>query len=159
MYYSFHNSIIFSRYVSRVMEYHKKSFQHLTMFFMRGLQKYAKNKIFTISFWATYKIGQPIQPIWQQCCVLSCLPWKSHQIYFIFLNASRQVEIKNVVKCWKNICFILLLWKHRPGISIKYFLLFSQNLQLYQKSHLALDNLAKLVFWSILSFKNWKVNT
>ena len=27
-----------------------------------------------------------------------------------------------------------------------------------QKSHLALGIMAKLVFWSILSFKNWKVN-
>ena len=28
-----------------------------------------------------------------------------------------------------------------------------------KKSHLALGNLAKLVFWSILSFKNGKVST
>ena len=28
-----------------------------------------------------------------------------------------------------------------------------------KKSHLTLCNLAQLVFWSILSFKNWKVNT
>ena len=28
-----------------------------------------------------------------------------------------------------------------------------------KKSHLALRNLAKLVFWSVLSFKIWKVNT
>ena len=33
---------------------------------------------------------------------------------------------------------------------------FSIYLQFY---HLGLGNLAKLVFWSILSFKNWKVNT
>ena len=36
-----------SRYVSRKMKYHKKSFQHLTTFFvsklMSGLQKYARN--------------------------------------------------------------------------------------------------------------------
>jgi hypothetical protein len=28
-----------------------------------------------------------------------------------------------------------------------------------KKSHLALSNLVKLVFWSILSFQNWNVNT
>ena len=69
-----------------------------------------------------------------------------------------------------------------PGICVKCFLSFPQkNLSLEKtetktkcllfnflmmkftvipkKSNLALGNLAKLVFWSISSFKNWKVNT
>ena len=63
----------------------------------------------------------------------------------------------------------------RLGICVKYFLLFPQkNLSpeknclllnfwiikftvVAKKNHLTLGNLAKLVFWSISSFKNWKV--
>ena len=65
----------------------------------------------------------------------------------------------------------------RPGICVKHFLSFPQknlwpektetnqvftfqflNDRIYsytKKSNLALGNLAKLIFWSILSFKNW----
>ena len=41
---------------------------------MRGLQKYAKNWNLGVAFWATCKIGQPIQPIWQQ---FFALPWSA----------------------------------------------------------------------------------
>ena len=84
---------------------------------------------------------------------------------------------------WNTQLFVSLmicwLW---PGICVKYFLLFLQKMNCHQKKlrqskclllnfwmikftvipkkcHLELDNLAKLVFLSILSFKNWKVKT
>ena len=38
---------------------------------MRGFQKHERNWIFTMAFWATCKIAQPIQPIWQH--ILPCL--------------------------------------------------------------------------------------
>ena len=72
-------------------------------------------------------------------------------------------------------------WSLMPGICVKYFFSFPQknlspekteknyvftfqflNDKIYsyiKKSHFALSNLAKLVLWSMLSFKNWKVNT
>ena len=40
----------------------------------------------------------------------------------------------------------------RPGICVKYFLSFPQKK--LSRDNLALRNLAKLVFWSILPFKN-----
>ena len=43
-------------------------------------------------------------------------------------------------------CILFKIWRLKCTIILK-------------KSHLALGNLAKLVFWSILSFKNGKVNT
>ena len=41
---------------------------------MRGLQNYARNWNLTVAFWATCKIGQPIQPMWQQ---FFALPWSA----------------------------------------------------------------------------------
>ena len=41
---------------------------------MRGFQKYARNWILTMAFWATCKIAQPIQPIWQH---IFALPWSA----------------------------------------------------------------------------------
>ena len=34
------------------------------VYLMRGFQKYERNWILTMAFWATCKIAQPIQPIW-----------------------------------------------------------------------------------------------
>ena len=41
---------------------------------MRGFQKYERNWILTMAFWATCKIAQPIQPIWQH---IFALPWSA----------------------------------------------------------------------------------
>ena len=46
-----------TRYVYKVEKYHKKSFQHLTMFLM-STQKSARNLISMISFWRQTKTGQ-----------------------------------------------------------------------------------------------------
>ena len=55
-----------------------------------------------MAFWATCKIAQPIQPIWQH---IFALPWsalKKPSISSIFLESPHQVDIKNVVKCYKH---------------------------------------------------------
>ena len=44
------------------------------VYLMRGYQKYARNWILTMAFWATCKIPQPSQPIWQH---LFALPWSA----------------------------------------------------------------------------------
>ena len=44
------------------------------VYLMRGFQKYAINWILTMAFWATCKIAQPIQPIWQH---IFALPWSA----------------------------------------------------------------------------------
>ena len=44
------------------------------VYLMRGFQKYARNWILTMAFWATCKIAQPIQPIWQH---IFALPWSA----------------------------------------------------------------------------------
>ena len=44
------------------------------VFLMREFQKYARNWILTMAFWATCKIAQPIQPIWQH---IFALPWSA----------------------------------------------------------------------------------
>ena len=67
----------------------------------------------------------------------------------------------------QNMCAIFSLVPSKKPVTRKkweklsvYFSIFEWwKLELYQKNHLALDNLTKLVFWWILSFKNWKINT
>ena len=44
------------------------------VYLTRGFQKYARNWILTMAFWATCKIAQPIQPIWQH---IFALPWSA----------------------------------------------------------------------------------
>ena len=39
-----------------------------------GIPKYGRNWILTMAFWATCKIAQPIQPIWQH---IFALPWSA----------------------------------------------------------------------------------
>jgi hypothetical protein len=54
-------------------------------------------------FWATFKIKYPIQLIWQQFFLR--LPSNSHcgnKNSCIFLQYTHQVDMKNVVKCWKD---------------------------------------------------------
>ena len=66
-----------SRFVSRVVKYNKKSFpiwQRLSCQLDEGIAKMCKNWNLTVAFWATCKIGQPIQPIWQQ---FFALPWSA----------------------------------------------------------------------------------
>ena len=49
-------------------------FLWISLYLMRGFQKYARNWILTMAFWATCKIAQPIQPIWQH---IFALPWSA----------------------------------------------------------------------------------
>ena len=65
-------------YVSRVVEYHKKSLQHLTTFFISTWWRDFKNiQEIEISQWlfelVTCMIGQPIQPI----CKFFALSWSA----------------------------------------------------------------------------------
>ena len=58
-----------------------------------------------MAFRATCKIAQPIQPIWQHILHCFSLPSKSHRensISSIILESPHQVDIKNVVKCYKH---------------------------------------------------------
>ena len=63
---------------SRVLKYSKKVFEGFEnvfhVYLMRGFQKYAGNWILTMAFWATCKIAQPIQPIWQH---IFAPPWSA----------------------------------------------------------------------------------
>ena len=58
-----------------------------------------------MAFWATCKIAQPIQPIWQH---IFAMPWsalkrhRGNSISSIFLESPDQVEMKNIVKFWKD---------------------------------------------------------
>ena len=75
----------------------KKSFHHLTKFFMStwwGYCKnmYARNEIWWWPFWATCKIEQPIQPIWQQFLPCLGLLSKSHRVRFIVYFCSTLVK-------------------------------------------------------------------
>ena len=56
-------------------------------------------------FWATFKIKHPIQLIRQQFFLSLGLPSNIHcenKIACIFLQFTHQVDMKNVVKCWKD---------------------------------------------------------
>ena len=83
---------------------------------MRGLQKYARNWNPTVVFWATCKIGQLIQPIWQHffCPVLVC-PQKV-SLEFIFLQSYRQVDQheKLYQMFWNTFWGIQLLSRNVP---------------------------------------------
>ena len=56
-----------------------------------------------MAFWATYKIAQPIQPIWQHIFALPCSALKKppSSISSIFLESPHQVDMKNAVKSSK----------------------------------------------------------
>ena len=67
-----------------------------------------------MAFCATYKIAQPIQPIWQHIFALSWSALKSHRensISSIFLESPHQVDMKNVVKSSKHFLGISILQK------------------------------------------------
>ena len=53
------------------------------VYLIRGLQKYAKNLIFTMAFWATCKKVQPIQPIQQQHFTLSWSAFKRPSWWYL----------------------------------------------------------------------------
>ena len=65
---------IISHWVSRVLKYPKKCLGGFDSIFhvylMRGFQKHGRNWILTMAFWATCKIAQPIQPIWEHIFAL-----------------------------------------------------------------------------------------
>ena len=60
---------VYIQYFTVSIEIPKKVFGRFDnvfhVYLMRGFQKYARNWILTMAFWATCKIAQPIQPIWQ----------------------------------------------------------------------------------------------
>ena len=64
-------------WVSRVLKYPNKCLEGLKFFFMSTWwwdSKNMKEIVLTMAFWATYKIAQPIQPIWQH---IFALPWSA----------------------------------------------------------------------------------
>ena len=93
----------------------KKCLWDLTIFFIctwwRDSENMKKNWILMMAFWATCKIAQPIQPIWQHTFLFLSLPSKRHHdnsISSIFLESPHQVDIKNVVKSSKHFLLIHL---------------------------------------------------
>ena len=105
-----------SRYVSRVVKYNKKSFHHLTTFFMpkhlmRGLQKYARNWNLTMAFWATCKIGQPIHPIWQQFFALKKQSWELNFLHIFAVPLSSRHE-----KCCQILERLFVVFHHYRNI-------------------------------------------
>ena len=92
-----------SRYVFRVAKYHKKSFQHLTTFFMSTMQE------IEFSWWlfelpAKYRSQfSPSSSTFLPCHSLSSKNHRENSISFIFLESSDQVDMKNIVKSSKHI--------------------------------------------------------
>ena len=87
---------------------------------MRGFQKYERNRILTMAFWAPCKIAQPIQPIW-------------NSIFSIFLESPHQVDMKNVVKSSKQFFgYFNTLETHSEILQLLY--MFSESIEL--KIHL-----------------------
>ena len=105
-----------TRCVSRVMEYHKKSFQHLTTFFISTWWGDSKNvQEISLAFWGQTKNETKIAAglAWLAVQFAGCA--KSHRYWFQYLAFSHQVDMKNVVNCWK------------------YFLWYSNNLEIYNE--------------------------
>ena len=114
--------LLLTRYVSRVVKYLKKSFRHLTMFFMstwwgplnEGLQKYARNWNLTMAFWNTCKIAQPIKPIQYNFFALLWFAlkkpsWELNFLHIFAISLSRRHE--NVVKWLFVILFHSIKYK------------------------------------------------
>ena len=95
-------------WVSRVLKYPNKCLEGLKFFFMSTWwwdSKNMKEIVLTMAFWATYKIAQPIQPIWEHILASLSLPSKSHRensISSIILESPHQVDMKTVVKSSKH---------------------------------------------------------
>ena len=98
---------------------HRKSFQHLVVFFMPTWWGNCKNvKEIEISRWlfelCTCKLGQPFSPSdriffapsW------SALKRPSCELNFLHISAipSSSIDMKNVVKCWNGILLPKLFW-------------------------------------------------
>ena len=86
------------------------------VYLMRGFQKYARNWILTMAFWATCKIAQPIQPIWQHIFALpwSALkkpPWEFNFFHIFGIPSSSRHE-----KCCQMLqtLFWLFQWPKNP---------------------------------------------
>ena len=76
------------------------------VYLMRGFPKYARNSILTMAFWGQTKTGQKIATRWAGLAVLSCRyssnSHRENSISYIFLQSHHQVEMKNIVKCYKD---------------------------------------------------------
>ena len=80
------------------------------VYLMRGFQKYLRNWILTVDFWATCKVAQTINhsqfsPSGSTFLHCLSLPSKNHgenSISFIFLESPHQVDMKNVIKSSKH---------------------------------------------------------
>ena len=78
----------FSRYIYGAMEYHKRSFQRLIMFFTSHLM--TEDVQTTMACWTTCKIAQPIEPIMPAVCTFLpclCLTSKSHHLKLFHIFA------------------------------------------------------------------------
>ena len=104
-----YTKIVLSRYVFRVSKYHKKSFQHLTTFFMSTSWGDSKNmEEIEFSRWlfeGRQRQGKNVLPDGLNWLCYFAGSSKSHRensISCIFLESPHQVDIKSIVKCWKD---------------------------------------------------------
>ena len=70
---------------------------------MRGLQKYARNLILTVAFGGQTKTGQKIAARWAGSYLADSLKSQCEISFHLhILPSPHQVDMKNVVKCWKD---------------------------------------------------------
>ena len=130
---------------------------------MRGFQKYARNWIVTMAFWAACKIAQPIQPIWQHIFALSWSAHKSHcenSISSIFLKSPHQVDLNYVGQCWKDFLYYFTtletyhyscVFGHIASISSSFW-----SSILTEELHGPMSN-AVSICTKILKYRVWKI--
>ena len=83
---------------------------------MRGFKKYERNWILMMAFWATYKVAQPIQPIWQP---FFALPWsalKKPPLEFNFFNIFGIPSSSRHEKCCQMLERLFVLFHHSRNI-------------------------------------------
>ena len=97
------------RYVSRVVKYNKKSFQYLTTFFMSAWGGDSKNmEEIEFSRWffeGRLRQGKNRLPYGMSWLCYFSGSSKSHRensTSIVLLESPHQVDMKNVVKCWKD---------------------------------------------------------
>ena len=91
------------------------------VYLMRGFQNYEINWILMMSFWATCKIAQPIQPIWQH---IFALPWsalKKPQWEFNFIHIFGIPSSSRHEKCCQMLerLFVLFHYSRKIPCTVK----------------------------------------
>ena len=75
---------------------------------MRGFQKYEINQVLTMAFWATWKIAQPLQPIWRLIFTLPYSALKKPSWGFNFFHTFGNPSSSTHEKCCQ--IFQTLFW-------------------------------------------------